>query len=90
MDSTYAVLEKYDAGFCIAETEDMKPVLRVTGRTSYFRLRKDSYDDKTVDDWAEKMRDAVRDARESYVYLRHDETGRNASFALRLQEKILG
>lgn len=89
IDPTYAMLEKYDAGFCIAETEDMKPVLKVTGRTSYFRLRNDSYDDKTIDAWAGKIRDLIRNESESYVYLRHDETGQNASFALRLQEKIL-
>jgi uncharacterized protein YecE (DUF72 family) len=90
VDSTYAMLEKYDAGFCIAETEDMKAVLKVTGGSSYFRLRKDSYDDKAIDDWAKMIRDVIRDAQESYVYLRHDETGQNASFALGLQEKISG
>src|SRR5713226_8752632 len=79
VDSTYTLLEKYDAGFCIAETEDMKPVLKVTGNSGYFRPRKDSYDDKPIDDWAEKIRNTIKSAKESYVYLRHDETGKNAS-----------
>jgi len=28
-DPTYALLDKYQAGWCIAETEDMKPILKV-------------------------------------------------------------
>lgn len=87
-DSTYKLLEEHYTGFCIAETEHMKPVLKITGKAGYFRLRKDSYDNNAIDDWAKKIRSTVKNGRESYVYLRHDETGQNASFALRLMEKI--
>ncbi len=87
-DSTYKLLEEHDAGFCIAETENMKPVLKITGKACYFRLRKDSYDNNAIDDWAEKIRNTIKSAKESYVYLRHDETGQNALFALTLMEKI--
>ena len=85
---TYQLLEKYGAGFCIAETEDMEPVFRVTGELAYFRLRKESYDAKTVDKWSEKIRETMKGPREAYVYLRHDETGENASLAQRLLEKL--
>ncbi len=87
-ETTYQLLEKYGAGFCIAETEDMNPVLRVTGGTPYFRLRKDSYDKKTISDWAGKIDDTIKGSKEAYVYLRHDETGENTSLALHLTEKI--
>jgi len=87
-DSTYRLLEKHGAGFCIAETEDMGPVFRVTGGFAYFRLRKESYDAKTIDQWAEKIREMVKGLRESYAYLRHDESGENAVLAQRLSEKL--
>jgi uncharacterized protein YecE (DUF72 family) len=87
-DSTYELLEANAAGFCVAETEDMKPVFRVTGKTAYFRLRKDSYDAKAVDAWAQKITDTARDSEETYAYLRHDETGENALLAQRLSEKL--
>jgi uncharacterized protein YecE (DUF72 family) len=89
-DSTYQLLDKHEAGFCIAETEDMKPVLRVTGGLPYFRLRKDAYSAKEVSVWTEKIREIINGSDEAYVYLRHDETGENASYAMGLREKISG
>jgi uncharacterized protein YecE (DUF72 family) len=87
-ESTYQLLEKHDAGFCIAETEDMKPVLKVSGGLPYFRLRKDAYDAKDVENWTEKIREIIRGSKEAFVYLRHDETGDNASYAMTIKEKI--
>jgi uncharacterized protein YecE (DUF72 family) len=89
-ESTYQLLEKHNAGFCIAETEDMKPVLNVTGGLPYFRLRKDVYTPSDVERWTEKIRDIVKGSKEAYVYLRHDETGENASYALGMREKLTG
>ncbi len=87
-EPTYALLDKYHAGFCIAETEDMKPVLRVIGDVAYFRLRRDAYDRKSIDEWSTRIRGLVKDAKEVYVYLRHDETGENAAHAVLLNEDI--
>jgi uncharacterized protein YecE (DUF72 family) len=89
-DSTYQLLEKHDAGFCIAETEDMKPVLKVTGRLPYFRLRKETYTAKDVTDWTKTIREIIKGSDEVFVYLRHDETGENASYAMGLKERISG
>jgi uncharacterized protein YecE (DUF72 family) len=85
---TYRLLERHGAGFCIAETEDMKPSFQVTGGLAYFRLRKDSYDDKAIDQWAKKISETAEGLPECYVYLRHDESGENAILAERLSKKI--
>ena len=89
-DSTYKVLDKHDAGFCIAETEDMEPVLKVTGGLPYLRLRKDVYTAEDMMEWTEKITETVKDSDEAFVYLRHDETGENALYAERMKEKITG
>ena len=89
-EATYQLLEKHDAGFVIAETEDMKPVLKVTGGLPYFRLRKDAYSSRDVDAWTEQIREIIKGSEEAYIYLRHDETGENASYAVGLKEKISG
>ncbi len=89
-DSTYQLLEKHDAGFCIAETEHMKPILKVTGGLPYFRLRRDLYAASDVEKWTEKIRDIIKGSEQAYVYLRHDETGDNATYAVWLKEKISG
>jgi len=88
-DPTYELLDKYGGGFCVAETEDMDPVFKVTGHVAYFRLRKESYDTKTVDKWSEKIKETVKGSRETYVYLRHDETGENADLARRLYSQMV-
>ncbi len=85
---TYQLLEKHEAGFCIAETEDMGPAFQVTGGLAYFRLRKGSYDTNAIDQWAEKIREMTKGLQECYAYLRHDETGENAILAQRLSEKL--
>jgi len=84
------LLEKHDAGFCIAETEDMELVLRVTGGLPYFRLRKDAYTKSDVEKWTEKIQEIIKGSDEAFVYLRHDETGENARYALAMKEKISG
>ena len=87
-DSTYQLLDKNEAGFCIAETEDLEPVLRVTGGLAYFRLRLESYSEKTVRQWADKIGRTVGDSKACYVYLRHDETGENAILAEKLFKEL--
>ncbi len=87
-EPTFSLLDKYGAAFCIADTEDMEPVLKSTGAFAYFRLRKDRYDEKTVDAWSEKITKTVETNGETYVFLRHDETGENANLAQKLFEKL--
>jgi uncharacterized protein YecE (DUF72 family) len=87
-DSTYQLLKEHGAGFCISETEEMEPAFQVIGGLAYFRLRKESYNTKAIDRWAEKIREMARGSRETYAYLRHDETGDNAVLAQRLSQKL--
>ena len=87
-EPTYKLLDKYEAGFCIADTEDMEPVLMMVGDVAYFRLRKDVYTQESIDNWSGLIGKLVKGASEVYVYLRHDETGENAAYALRLREQL--
>ena len=87
-DSTHSLLEQQGAGFCIADTEDMPPTFQVTGGLAYFRLRKESYEGQ-IDGWAERISRVAGDAEDCYVYLRHDESGRNTILAERLA-RLLG
>ena len=87
-DLTYNLLDKYQAGWCVAETEDMEPVLKVIGDLAYFRLRKDAYDGQSIDKWSARITKLAKEAEETYVYLRHDETGENAGHAMRLKDQI--
>lgn len=85
---TYGLLDRHATGLCVAETEEMRPTFKVTGGFAYFRLRMDSYDQKAIDQWAERIGEVAKGSQDCYVYLRHDETGQNALLAERLA-KIL-
>jgi uncharacterized protein YecE (DUF72 family) len=87
-ESTFRLLDDHGAGFCIADSEDLEPNFKVTGGLAYFRLRKDAYDAKAIDGWSEKIHRFSEGANESYVYLRHDETGDNALLAQRLSNSL--
>ena len=87
-ESIYSLLDEHGAGFCIADTEDFEPTFRVTGKLAYFRLRKDSYDERAIDIWSEKISKSSDGAKECYAYLRHDETGENALLAQRLSKAL--
>ena len=87
-ESIYRLLDEHQAGFCIADTEDLEPTFQVTGGLAYFRLRKDSYDETAIDRWSEKIHRLSDGAKECYVYLRHDETGENALLAQRLSKSL--
>jgi len=87
-DDTYALLEEHGAGFCIADTEDLEPIFKVTGGLAYFRLRKDAYSEDAVDAWSETIRKVAGGSEECYVYLRHDDTGKNGLLAQALSRKL--
>ncbi len=87
-NSTYELLEKKSAGFCIAETEDMAPSFKVTGNMAYFRLRKDQYDSEAIEKWSKKIVETAGTVQEVYVYLRHDEIGENAQLAEKLARML--
>jgi uncharacterized protein YecE (DUF72 family) len=87
-DSTYKLLERSGAGLCIVDSEDLKPVFKVTGGLAYFRLRKEVYDAKSIDRWADKIAETAKGLGEGYAYLRHDDTGENAILAQRLSARL--
>jgi uncharacterized protein YecE (DUF72 family) len=85
-DATFRLLDSNKAGFCIAESEDVRTELRTTGGFAYFRLRKESYE--AIEKWSKEIKKIGRDVPECFVYLRHDETGENAILARQLSESL--
>jgi uncharacterized protein YecE (DUF72 family) len=75
------LLSEHNAALCVADTEDMKPVLQRTAKFTYARLRKDAYSKEELAKWAERLRDFAADSEDCFVYFKHDETGKAASMA---------
>ncbi len=87
-EPTYRLLDASGAGFCVAESEDLKAVQKTTGGFGYYRLRRDAYDGDEIDGWAKRIKAASAGLSGVYVYLRHDETGENAVLAQRMAKSL--
>jgi len=83
-NSTFRLLEKEGVSFCVAETDEGKPEVKAVGALAYFRLRRENYSESEIDSWSKTIQEVSEECDESFVYLRHDETGKNALLAKRL------
>jgi uncharacterized protein YecE (DUF72 family) len=66
------ILREGDAALCIAESEKMESPIERTARHVYLRLRKESYDEAGLAQWAARIRAIADGAAEIYVYFKHE------------------
>jgi uncharacterized protein YecE (DUF72 family) len=69
------VLETLRAGsasLCIAETEKLASPIERTAPYVYLRLRKETYDEAALIQWAEQIRALASSAREVFIYFKHE------------------
>ena len=85
-----ALLSKYDAALCVADSEGMKPVLERTARFAYARLRQDTYSKDELKNWSKRIRDFARDSEDCFIYFKHDETGNAANMATDFEAMLKG
>ena len=87
-EATWAVLRKFNAAICIAESDDLStPEVQTAEDFACYRLRMaGGYDALTIADHAAKFR-ALADTRDTFVYYKHEDepTGPLAAEAMRLQ-----
>ena len=85
-DAVLDWLRRADAALCVAESDKMaSPVVR-TAPHVYLRLRREDYDDPALAVWAERISTLAQDAREVYVYFKHEAAA--PDLAARLQQRL--
>ena len=85
-----ALLAKYDAALCVADTVDMKPVFERTAKFAYVRLRQDMYSKDELKNWSKRIRDFAGDSEDCFIYFKHDETGKAANMAMEFETMLKG
>jgi len=70
-DSVLEALRAGRAALCIAESEKLATPIERTGRQVYVRLRKESYDDQALREWAKRLIGFANDGAEVLVYFKH-------------------
>ena len=71
-EETYAVLKKYKAALCIAETESLKTPEIITADFTYFRFRKPGYTSAERQQIADRIRQVK--GMDVYAFFKHEES----------------
>jgi uncharacterized protein YecE (DUF72 family) len=70
-DSVLEALRAKGAALCIAESDKLASPIERTADQVYVRLRKESYDDQALQEWAKRLLGFADGGAEVFVYLKH-------------------
>jgi len=93
-EELYAVLRKFNAGFCIFDMPGWQTPLIVTSKSAYIRfhgsrvLYGSRYSKEELREWAQKIRELLQDHLEVYVYFNNDAYGYAVINARELREMV--
>jgi uncharacterized protein YecE (DUF72 family) len=68
----FEVMRSAGAALCIAETEKLATPVQATASHAYLRLRKESYDEPSLSEWARQIRNLAAKADEIFLYFKHE------------------
>jgi uncharacterized protein YecE (DUF72 family) len=90
VDEVFDRLARHSATLCATDLDDRDaPDLRLTGRSIYLRLRRTTYTEADLTDWAGRLSAFIDSGTDCYVFFRHDADGTSALHALRLRELLV-
>jgi uncharacterized protein YecE (DUF72 family) len=84
--SVLTALADNGAALCIAETEKLASPIERTAPYIYVRLRKETYDEAGLDEWAKNLEKLATNANEIFVYFKHETSA--PDLATRLRTKL--
>jgi uncharacterized protein YecE (DUF72 family) len=89
VDEVFDLLARHSATFCATDLDDRDaPDLRLTGQSIYLRLRRTTYGEFDLADWAGRLSAFLDSGTDCYVFFRHDADGTSALNAERLGELL--
>lgn len=80
-DPIYALLQKFNAALCIAESETLETPEVSTADFCYYRLRKGEYSKQEREKQAQQFSQHLEKNRDVFVYFKHEETPDGAFYA---------
>jgi uncharacterized protein YecE (DUF72 family) len=82
----FETMRAASAALCIAETEKLASPIEATARHVYLRLRKESYDEPALREWARHISILAAAADEIFIYFKHEAAA--PELAMRLRKLI--
>jgi uncharacterized protein YecE (DUF72 family) len=82
----FEIMRSGSAALCIAETEKLVCPVEATASHVYLRLRRETYDEPSLAQWAQQIRTLAQSANEIFIYFKHEVAA--PELATRLQTMI--
>jgi uncharacterized protein YecE (DUF72 family) len=89
-EDLYARLRARRLALCIADSEKLSTPVVATASYGYFRLRDEGYTPEALTQWAETIRAHQSEWTDTFVYFKHEESGKGPEFAQALKERLAG
>ena len=80
-DPIFALLQKFNAALCVAESEKLETPDVATADFCYYRLRKGEYSREEREKQAQQLQQHLEKNRDVFVYFKHEETPDGAFYA---------
>jgi uncharacterized protein YecE (DUF72 family) len=92
VDETFAAMATVGAVLCATDLDDLAepPMIRRTGRFLYLRLRRTTYDEAALADWAARLEPFLAAGDDAFVFFRHDADGESGLRAMQLAARLGG
>lgn len=88
-DEVHAQLMSAGAALCATDLDERDPPdLRVTAPFVYLRLRRQTYSEAELAEWAARLEPFLWDGLDAFVFFRHDEDGQSPLRAERFRELV--
>ncbi len=87
-DNVFEALQRHNAALVLADTdtEERNPPFVRTADWGYLRLRRTSYDDGMLQQWAARLSEPAW--KQAFVYFKHEDAGAGPAMAARLEKLI--
>jgi len=88
VDSVYDALKKQNISLCVVESERLEIPEVITADFVYYRLRKSEYSEEERKAIAERAGELLAQAKDLYLYFKHEETPEGALYAEELAARL--
>jgi uncharacterized protein YecE (DUF72 family) len=87
-EAVYERLRARNLALCIADSDKLSTPVVATANYGYFRLRDEGYQDADITGWADTIRAHQDQWNDTFVYFKHEESGKGPEFARLLIERL--
>jgi uncharacterized protein YecE (DUF72 family) len=81
-----SLLRRFNISWVAADTDEQPAECRDTADFWYVRLRRSTYDEQDLGQWAERIRERVAGGKSCYIYCKHEDEGSPWVWADKLKE----